>query len=70
MDGVHDGRHTADGGTFRKVSTAGAGAALHVVGLADHGGETNLWHSLRKANGDWQAAFGNTDAGAYRPSRR
>ena len=58
-------------GPFRKVSTAGAGAALHVVGLADHGGETNLWHSLRKANGEWQAAFGNIpDAGANRPSRR
>jgi C1A family cysteine protease len=54
-------------GPFRKVSTAGAGAALHVVGLADHGGETNLWHSLRKATGEWQAAFGNIpDAGGNR----
>ena len=38
-----------------------------MVGLADNGGETNLWHSLRKANGEWQAAFGNIpDAGANR----
>ena len=54
-------------GAFRTVSTAGAGAALHVVGLADHGGETNLWHSLRRPNGQWQAAFGNIpDAGPDR----
>ena len=54
-------------GPFRKVSTAGAGAALHVVGLADNGGETNLWHTLRRASGQWQAAFGNIpDAGANR----
>ena len=54
-------------GPFRKVSADGAGAALHVVGLADDGGETNLWHTLRKANGQWQAAFGNIpDAGANR----
>ncbi len=38
-------------GPIRKVSADGAGAALHVVGLADEGGETNLWHTLRKANG-------------------
>ena len=30
-------------------------------------GETNLWHNLRRANGEWQAAFGNIpDAGANR----
>ena len=54
-------------GAFRKVSIAGAGSALHVVGLADDGGETNLWHSLRRATGEWQPAFGNIpDAGASR----
>ena len=54
-------------GPFRKVATAGAGSALHVVALTEKGDETNLWHSLRRANGQWQDAFGNIpDAGANR----
>lgn len=54
-------------GPFRKVTASGAGAALHVVGLADVGGETNLWHGLRRATGEWQDPFGNVpDAGGDR----
>jgi hypothetical protein len=35
--------------------------------LGSGGGETNLWHIMRKANGDWQAGFVNIpDAGADR----
>ena len=57
----------AAAGPFREVDTAGAGAELHVVGLAGKGGETNLWHNLRKASGEWQAGFANVpDAGADR----
>ena len=54
-------------GPFSAVSAAGAGAALHVVGLGSGGGETNLWHILRKASGEWQPSFLNIpDSGADR----
>jgi hypothetical protein len=54
-------------GPFAAVSAAGSGAALHLVGMGSGGGETNLWHILRKASGQWQAGFANIpDAGADR----
>ena len=57
----------APAGPFAAVTAAGSGAALHVVGLGSGGAETNLWHTLRKASGEWQAAFGNIrDAGKDR----
>ena len=59
----------AAAGQFRKVATAGAGSALHVVALTEKGGETNLWHNLRRANGQWPTAFANIpEAGRTAPS--
>jgi hypothetical protein len=40
---------------FVAVSAAGAGLALHVVGLGNNG---SLWHTIRNADGTWQPAFG------------
>ena len=59
----------ASAGPFSAVTAAGSGAALHVIWLGSGGGgcETNLWHSLRKASGQWHASFANIpDAGADR----
>jgi hypothetical protein len=58
---------SAPAGPFAAVTAAGSGSALHVVGLGSGGGETNLWHILRKASGQWQPSFANIpDAGADR----
>ncbi len=57
----------AAAGPFSAVTTAGSGAALHLVGVGSGGAETNLWHILRRASGQWQAGFGNIpDAGKDR----
>jgi C1A family cysteine protease len=54
-------------GPFTAVDTDGSGAALHLVGLGSSGGQTNLWHILRKASGQWQAGYANIpDQGAHR----
>jgi hypothetical protein len=42
-------------GDFTDVACAGAAGALHVVGLI----QGNVWHTLRNADGSWQAAFGH-----------
>ncbi len=55
--------------SFAGVSCAGAGDDLHIVGVGSDG---KLWHTLRGANGVWQANFGSVQtqshggASAYR----
>jgi C1A family cysteine protease len=54
-------------GAFTAVGCTGSAGALHVVGTATNGSTSNLWHSIRKPDGSWQARFGNVkDAGGPR----
>jgi len=46
-------------GTIKAVSCAGVGESMHVIAVGDQGAQTNLWHSVRKPAGTWQANFGN-----------
>jgi C1A family cysteine protease len=50
---------TPAGTEFTAVACAGVYGALQVVGLAGIGANSNLWHSIRKPDGNWQGSFGN-----------
>jgi hypothetical protein len=49
----------AAAGAFTAVSCAGFAGLLSVIGIANRGPSTNLWHTIRRSDGSWQASAGN-----------
>ena len=41
------------------MACAAVSGDLQVVGIGAHGAGSNLWHTIRKAGGEWQAKAGN-----------
>ena len=57
----------AAAGPFTSVACAAVSGDLQVVGIGAHDAGSNLWHTIRKAGGEWQAKAGNiSDAGHAR----
>ena len=57
----------AAAGPFTSVACAAVSGDLQVVGLGAHAAGSNLWHTIRKAGGEWQAKASNvSDPGAAR----
>ena len=44
---------------FTAEACAAVSGDLQVVGIGAHGPGSNLWHTIRKAGGEWQAKAGN-----------
>jgi hypothetical protein len=57
--GLIESQESNNPGPFSAVACAGVGDALQVVGL---GGDGQLWHTIRNADGSWTPQFGSIES--------
>src|SRR6266704_1945079 len=54
--GLVESQESNNPGQFTAAGCAGVGNELQLAGVA---GFTNVWHTIRNADGTWQSAFGH-----------